>query len=471
VSGNGAPPRKGRGESLPDAIAPWEVSVRDAPESWDPARLYRMGMVVDRGSGMLRALRPVVTMDEVPPLMEDAMRGTPGQFGAARPSRLLVDSQDIADALETLFASDPTVVELCEQLPMIDAVLEEMDKRPQALSRGPLTGTAHLESELVEAAASFAEKEPWRFLHGEQPFSIAFDEEALPRLASLLGATGQVEGLALYRNEAAYREGLGQSFEEDLEVVSLLFHRAHELEAHVRAAYHRRGWRIVHGLYPHFAEVAGGERKEGIETEDSAHALLCALEALSEYLPHRLDQLLDRKERAPVKVRARDRELTIAPAHDLWLEADRAEEAQSEDEPLLEEEAGPEPLLECETQIMFGLLEIAGEPAPSIVVCAPRKELKPIDLEQFDGAGVIEGDLDGDNYDLLVLYEGETPVASLTGWGDGSQEREVWDQLNMIVSRLGGEVLVVLVAADRGKLPKRITKERVVAKKWVALRG
>ncbi|HWA27901.1 MAG TPA: hypothetical protein VG734_19755 [Lacunisphaera sp.] len=58
--------------------------------------------------------------------------------------------------------------------------------------------------ELLNAATAFRQAKPWEFLNDSDVFALV-DEDGRPWFPSVLGAAGQVFGLALYRGEAGLR--------------------------------------------------------------------------------------------------------------------------------------------------------------------------------------------------------------------------------------------------------------------------
>lgn len=300
--------------SLPTSVTAWEVAICDAPRSWDPAGLFQMLIIAE--AGLLRCLRPIIDDEDLTEGLVHAMRGDDRVIRPARPSQLFVDSDGAASALERVLSPLDVRIQVKRDLPLIQHVLAEMDRRPQTLSQGTLTGAGLLQRPLTEAVARLVELEPWRFVPEALPLALSLPGEPEPRFLVFCEEPGL--GFLLYAREDDFLWVRDDRPAAHLEV-SLSPARAVPRE--VRLAFERHHLVIGHGLYPRFSDVHREKAAHEPIGEPEERALLLALDAAHRFLAEHRSTLPDLT--APLRdaVSVQDQSIVVTARYDLYAAA------------------------------------------------------------------------------------------------------------------------------------------------------
>ncbi|MCC7382975.1 MAG: hypothetical protein IT384_14145 [Deltaproteobacteria bacterium] len=297
--------------SLPISVTAWEVAICDAPRSWDPAGLFQMLIIAE--AGLLRCLRPIIDDKDLTEGLVHAMRGDDRVIRPARPSQLFVDSDGAASALERLLSPLEVRIQVKRDLPLIQHVLAEMDRRPQSLSQGTLTGAGLLQRPLTEAVARLVELEPWRFLPEALPLAISLPGEAEPRF--LATREEPTAGLLLYAREDDYLWEHGHQPSAHLEVG---LSPARAVPREVRLAFERHHLVVGHGLYPRFSTLRGEVSDAGLAGEPDERALLLALDAAHRFLAEHRWRLPDLTAPLTDAVKVQEHSIPVTARYDLY---------------------------------------------------------------------------------------------------------------------------------------------------------
>ena len=291
--------------TLPQSPEAWQLAVRDAPQNCDPARLYRVLVLVSPGDDVVRQMLPLTRElgdeGEIVGALEEGMLVPPNNLGPVRPSAIWVDDERVAERISLPMASCGVQVVVKAQLPAIDPVLEGLARRSNLFSDGPLFGTMVLEEELAQAAARVAAVEPWRYFRGEVPIEVRDQGEGgLARsIVVVLGQLREVEGVASYDSEEAYVQisslgGKALVSDSRMCVNSLAFERASEVLPEVRGAFRRRGLPVVHGLFPTFMHLAlSAGRPDVLRRPRAARRLLRDLHAVATLIERDGDRIAE----------------------------------------------------------------------------------------------------------------------------------------------------------------------------------
>ena len=226
----------------------WLFSLRRAPawiEEIEGDDFYRpyLALVVEHDEGVVRAH----DMKKDKPASEDLHRvilqamlfPASGSGTAYRPREIRCDDEVYVAELQKLLAPLDIVVTTYLNLPAIDVCLREMaisfDVDGQA--RPHLVDIPGLETGQLAAfylaAANYFQKAPWRKVADDQIVAVHIPSMAEPVYAVILGAGGEVEGLALYQTLGPLRyaqAGLPALPTGDGDnVISMLYSEMHEI--------------------------------------------------------------------------------------------------------------------------------------------------------------------------------------------------------------------------------------------------
>ena len=196
---------------LPQTTATWQATVRLAP-TWvapkdRPKYRPHLVFVLDTESGAIRLLM----MEEQRPAPEAVLsllanaiaKPMMGAGGRCRPARILIDDQELAQALAPQLAEIGVGCAYAATLPAIDAVLREMgahlnrgEERPR-LSEVPGI-TQPLLVEFYAAAAYFYQQAPWRWVDNLAVIEVRYPATGRAVYAVIMGFGGQEFGLAMF---------------------------------------------------------------------------------------------------------------------------------------------------------------------------------------------------------------------------------------------------------------------------------
>lgn len=289
--------------SLPRSTTTWEMSLRDAPAEADRARMYRLLIIVSPGANTIRLMR-ATTDRALPPAalveaLEHAMTQTEGDLVPARPPAVLVDSEELFDAIRLPMESCGVEVRLQGVLPAIDPVIEALGQKPGLFSERTLIGTSCFEAELAEAAARVASREPWRYFVHELPLAVSVGDGP-PHILVVIGTTGVCAGVAAYHDEASYRAATAFTSAErtaggpiPFDGWVLLFDPASATRPALRRAIAQRGLPVAHALYPHYKKFSAGEPPLELTDRHEARRVEHMLHALAGLIDEHGDALLD----------------------------------------------------------------------------------------------------------------------------------------------------------------------------------
>lgn len=289
--------------SLPRSTTTWEMSVRDAPAEADRARMYRLLIIVSPGANTIRLMR-ATTERELPAgalveALEHAMTQTEGDLVPARPPAVLVDSEELYEAIRLPMESCGVDVRLQSILPAIDPVIEALGQKPGLFSERTLIGTSCFEAELAEAAARVASMEPWRYFARELPLAVSVDDGP-PHILVVIGARGVCKGVAVYADETSFRavdaytsaahDGGGAIVFDGW---ALWFDPASATRPALRRAISQRGLAVSHALYPRFQKFCRGEPPLELTDRHEARRVELVLHAVAALIDEHGEALVD----------------------------------------------------------------------------------------------------------------------------------------------------------------------------------
>ena len=475
--------------ALRQATLPWQMSVRDAPRSCDPAGLFRIVLIVSPGSNTIRHMSPLLDAygaeGELVSALESAMLHAGPGLQAARPPSVWVDSQAVAERVADAMGACDVQVQIEPRLDAIEPVLEQLAQRPKLFSEGTLLGTNHLELELAAAAANIAELEPWRYVQGEIPLELHTDDGRANRFVLFLGAAREVEGVALYDDLACWK--LAQQLEpqngicgdaiRQLSGCSLLFDRASEAPASVRAAFTRRGLCVAHGLYPKFIVLGGSVMARDIDSEQRAKQVWRDLQCLTELLRQHRERLADGEcFRVAMQLEATG-PFTVEVRLDLQTDLDELPLIEEHDA-LIEEhddldppDGEPAPLLRglehtlLVAHVAPSLLRAAAPQAlqseldeqaaiPAIVVKATKREAKRAmrRLAEVDAIHVTRFEQEGRTHEAILAFNGSTMLGTIASFPTTDDRPLASEQLRAGSSHWRDKAVLVFAGggANRG---------------------
>ncbi|MEA2558931.1 MAG: hypothetical protein QOH06_435 [Acidobacteriota bacterium] len=126
------------------------------------------------------------------------------------PGLVQVSEDELADDLQKRLAVRNIPVDLCDELPLLERVMNELGRELYDPAPGPLAGegvTVEQMAAFAEAAFLFATAEPWRHLAGDDPIHVEAPEvPAEVRYLSLMGQAGQQYGLVFQLDPSFFQE-------------------------------------------------------------------------------------------------------------------------------------------------------------------------------------------------------------------------------------------------------------------------
>jgi len=262
---------------LPQRDVTWQCTARRAPvwitpNDQPPYRPYLV-LVVDAHADRIRRSdiqdeRP--TAESVMGQLLRAMtRPIFGSGKAFRPTRIVLDDVELAEALKPQLAElsvrcsyAPSVPALTDTLRDMEAHFTRREPRPGLMSVPGVT--LPLAAELFEAAAEFYRQAPWRWLDNLSPIEIHYPADGPARYIILLGFGGETFGVSLYASLDDLRvqyAGIDQATDPALSAnrltaVSLTFDDPQLLSFDDLDAIEKYGWPVAAALaYPNLIKV------------------------------------------------------------------------------------------------------------------------------------------------------------------------------------------------------------------------
>lgn len=200
-----------KARSLPQTPDTWLLGVRRAPvwvgEDGAPRRRPWAVLVVSRRTGQIRFVEMLEERPSPEAVLERVLRAmshpAPSVREKVRPTQLGTDVPEVAAFLRPRLKTLGIRVSSPGRLEALDEVFRNlegaMNGRPALPGLGAASGVedAWL-GEFFEAAAAYYRAAPWTRWHDAVVLEIRYPAGAAPRYATVLGAEGQVFGLALY---------------------------------------------------------------------------------------------------------------------------------------------------------------------------------------------------------------------------------------------------------------------------------
>ena len=315
--------------ALPQSTDPWQLAVRDTPPRCDPARLYRLMVLVSPGANTIRQMLPLSedfgVEGEIVSALECGMLRPRDDQSPARPPAIWVDDAQLAQRIALPMESCGVEVLVKDTLPAIEPVLVGLSQQANLFSHGPLLGTAVEEQALAEAAARVARAEPWRYFLNELPLQVReLEDPASPRsIVVVLGQLRELEGVASYNHEDAYMQVSSlqceiEDAERELFVNSLTFERASEVPKQARAAFKRRNLPVEHGLYPCFLHFDLGGRPDVLRRPQDALRLARDLNVVAALIEQHADTVVSGRLQT-LQFTCDDRLVEVVARHDLSI--------------------------------------------------------------------------------------------------------------------------------------------------------
>lgn len=276
-----------------------DLDVRVAGEPAPP-----LVMIVDEASGQVRVMGPQVGAEGLGTLLRLAVEEPPPPAKPARPRVLVCSDRAFAADLRPYAAEFGAVVEVADQLPQIDALL---DTFREVMSGPPTLGlTVHL-PQWSDVLTRLVVRAPWVVL-GEE---VTFVFEGLPALAGrrgqLLGQAGKQIAVVVYDDEARWRRYMSLVPHDPERAMKLIvasvvyIDPASQMSADIRARCRKDGLEIDGRWLPRACRVVEGEGDVLDEAEQDA--LLAATQAITALCENDLPSLLRRGGEARVPTR------------------------------------------------------------------------------------------------------------------------------------------------------------------------
>ena len=196
---------------LPQTETTWQATVRLAPTWVAPKdRLkYRphLVFVLDTESGAIRLLMmeeqrpaPEAILSLLANAISKPMMGAGGRY---RPTRILIDDRELAQALAPQLAEIGVGCDYAATLPALETVLRELsahlnqgEARPGLLEVPGVT--LPLLAEFYAAAAYFYQQAPWRWVDNLAAIEVRYPAAGPACYAAIMGFGGQEFGLAVF---------------------------------------------------------------------------------------------------------------------------------------------------------------------------------------------------------------------------------------------------------------------------------
>ena len=196
---------------LPQNPATWQATVRPAPTWIAPTDKpkYRpyLVFVLDTESGAIRLLMmeeqrpaPEAILSLIANAIVKPMMGAGGRY---RPARIMIDDQELAQALTPQLAEIGVRCDYAAAMPTVDTLLRELtahltdgDVQPGLMAAPGVTQP--LVAEFYAAAVHFFEEAPWRWMDNLAAVEVRYPANGPVRYAVIMGFGGQEFGLAMY---------------------------------------------------------------------------------------------------------------------------------------------------------------------------------------------------------------------------------------------------------------------------------
>jgi len=251
-----------KASKLPQTTTTWQATVRMAPTWIEPKNQPRyrpyLVFVLDTESDTVRLL---IMQDQRPAagtllsLLANAItKPMMGSGGRYRPARILIDDQELAQALAPQLAEIGIGCEYAASLPALEAVLRDLSAHlnPDA-ERDSVLGTPRvtlpLLADFYAAAAHFYQQAPWRWADNLMAIEVRYPATGPARYVVIMGFGGQEFGLALYPTLADLRWQLSglepPAIYEKLTTTSLTFGEDDVLAFEDLDAIAKHGWPVA----------------------------------------------------------------------------------------------------------------------------------------------------------------------------------------------------------------------------------
>ena len=266
---------------------PAALQIAEAP---DPHML----MVGERGTGLIRSTDITATAPVAADLRDAAFRAMMSPMAGcerARPAEFVVVSTTAQRALTLPLLRAGVSVRKVDELPLVNDAVAALHEH---LSEGPppLPTPLFAYSEAIHsAAARLARLAPWEWLRDGDVISLHLDagDWSAP-VAVVLGAAGEVFGLALYRTLENYQSAAEAGRDDDaagaelMDSLTVWLDLAEDLRSSDVQAFDASGLATADGLYPRFMRIHPGGLASAANDEQSARVLRLALPAVVTFL-------------------------------------------------------------------------------------------------------------------------------------------------------------------------------------------
>ena len=217
-------------------------------------------LVMDRDREVTRKIQmhgdEPPTPDQVLEVLHKAMlKPTIGSGGRGRPTLILLQDAEMAQALAPRLAEIGIRCEYRTSLPLMDTwfprvtqgSLKAQDPIPGLMSVPGITEP--MLRDLFAAAANYYRQAPWRWIGNWEPIEVRYPAKSSPRYALVLGSGGEYFGLSLYDSLGDLRVALSHhdpdQTHELIPWMSVIFEEATIMAFEDLDALEKHGWPVA----------------------------------------------------------------------------------------------------------------------------------------------------------------------------------------------------------------------------------
>jgi hypothetical protein len=254
------------------------VSLLPAPADPRNEDLDGILLILEEGTGRVRAIGPVLARGGLWPLLSRALLEPAPPTVPARPRALLVDDPSLSERLRQVAPEIP--VSVVAELPAVKKALHVLLPQLEPLDDHDLK--TNLER-WAPALTELCRIAPWTLLPDSHVFHFRGEvPELAEAVAVVIGLAGQQEGVVVYPSREAYERfvalaasGLGKQAMSEVTATCLYVESGTDAETRAAAA---RGLALPGGRFPS-AVVAQGSRVRAPSAREE-QVLLAAVEAI-----------------------------------------------------------------------------------------------------------------------------------------------------------------------------------------------
>lgn len=270
--------------SLPPSILRWEVGLLQAPLRVKDAPLEGVLLVLEEGTGLVRAVAPLGDGDPLWPVLARALHDPAPPTIPYRPRSIRCDDPSLCERLRDEIDGAHIVVEQVADLPGVRGALGSLAEH---LTPGRVHG---IDAEIPRWAATLSalcEVAPWHRLPDNHVFHFDCDiPELSTAVAAVIGLAGEQEGVILYRSRAMFdrfsalaEEGAEGDALAEVEASCLYLNDATEFDPAEQAGARADGLVLAGGRIPYVIGVDGALLRPLAPREQQV--LLAAVEAIA----------------------------------------------------------------------------------------------------------------------------------------------------------------------------------------------